>query len=292
LTLIGSHAPDLRLVIIPDGPMHGIPFAALRDPAGKYLVERAVVSSAGSATLFVFSLLRDGTFSANSRPTALLFGNPKFDKGLEEARGLSSLPAAGREVATIGALYAGAAQVVVEEDATVSRFLSSAPGSTVIHIAAHAVTNANTPSRSVLLLAPSGNQTGALSAADLLRNARLDQSRLFVLAACSSAGGAPVGAEGLAPLVRPLIAAGVPAVVGSLWDVEDTTAEDLLVRFHQHFRKGLDAAAALRKAQLEALRDRRVGVNAPLVWAPYQVIGYASSPFPTTPNQKQGDPPQ
>ena len=102
-----------------------------------------------------------------------------------------------------------------------------------------------------------------------------------MLSACSSAGGLPIGPEGLAPLVRPLIAAGVPAVIGSLWDVNDATAETLLVSFHRHYRRGFDAAAAMQAAQIEMIRNtKKPGLQRPLAWASFQVIGYSSSPYP------------
>ncbi len=113
----------------------------------------------------------------------------------------------------------------------------------------------------------------------MLTTLHLDRTRLVVLSACSSAGGLPVGPEGLAPLVRPLIAGGVPAVLGSLWDVDDATAAQLLVSFHRRYREGLDAASALQAAQRDLLQSRNAGLRSALAWAPFQVIGYGSSPF-------------
>jgi len=75
---------------------------------------------------------------------------------------------------------------------------------------------------------------------------------------------------------------GVPAVIGTLWDVNDATAEPLLVSFHQHYREGDDAAVALQKAQIELLRRDSSGLQSVLAWAPFQVIGHSSSPFAAT----------
>src|SRR5205085_7297285 len=102
------------------------------------------------------------------------------------------------------------------------------------------------------------------------------RTRLVVLSACSSAGGSFVGPQGLAPLVRPFIGANVPAVVGSLWDVNDASTKQLLVFFHCHYRHGDDVAVALRNAQLEMLRKD----DSVMAWAAFQVVGYATSPFP------------
>ena len=274
----GSDPDNARLVIIPDGPMHGLPFAALRDTNGQYLIQKTIVSVDASATLYVFSLLRDRALAATKDDTALLVGNPAFDK----TTGLPNLPAAGAEVDDLRALYPRG-ESLRDGDATIERFFAAASNSTIIHFAGHAVTNAERPRDSELLFANIGLKHGHLTAAELLKDAKLDRTRLVVLAACSSAGGAPVGPDGLAPLVRPFVAAGVPAVVGSLWNVGDATSAELLLTFHQHFHDGLDAASALRKAQLSALREGGIGIRQPFTWAAFQVIGHSNSPFaPTT----------
>jgi CHAT domain-containing protein len=274
----GSGPP--RLVVVPDGAMHAIPLAALRNPDTRsYLVEDATPSAAGSATLYIFSLLRDRALPMTREPSALLVGDPAFDPGTDLARRLVRLPASVREVESIAAVYAPRAEVLLDKEATVPRFLEDAQRKDVIHLAGHAIANAQAPHRSLLLLAPSTGDSGLLEADVLVRRLRLKQTRLVVLSACSSAGGLPVGPEGLAPLVRPLIGAGVPAVVGSLWDINDATTAELLVSFHRHYREGSDAAVALQLAQLELLHRKNAGLASVLAWAPFQVIGYASSPF-------------
>jgi CHAT domain-containing protein len=275
-----------RLVFIPDGAMHGLPLAALRNPnTRRYLIEDATVSIAGSATLFVFSLLRDGALQSIRYPSVLLVGDPAFNEQLGFARGLKRLPGARREVERIQAFYAPRAELCVDRCATVPEFLERARNKTIVHVAGHAIANAQAPYRSLLLLAPSAQHSGALEAGELLTRLKLKETRLVVLSTCSSAGGLPVGPEGVAPLVRPLIAAGVPAVIGSLWDVQDATADELLVSFHRHYRQGSDAAVALQSAQLDLLRNKNPGLRSVLAWAPFQVIGHASSPFAPAPHE-------
>jgi len=278
-----------RLVIIPDGAMHGLPFAALRNSVTqRHLVEEAPIEIAGSATLYIYSLLRDQAFPSGNA-SALLIGDPAFDPASTLAHGLSRLPAARREVGKIRAFYEPNVDVRTGADATIEEFLRLARDKTVVHVAGHSIVNAQEPSRSMLLLASSSqNHSGAIEAQELLTRLKLDQTRLVVLSACSSAGGFPTGPEGVAPLVRPLIAAGVPAVMGTLWDVEDATAEALSVSFHRHYGQGSDAAEALQHAQLELLRNGNRGLQSALAWAPFQVIGHASSPFESTQRRLNG----
>jgi CHAT domain-containing protein len=267
-----------NIVIVPDRELRGLPFAALRDPETKtYFIEDHTLTISGSALLYVFAVLRDRELPSGDA-SALLIGNPAFDRQLTLARGLDPIPNAEREAVEIHTLYPGS-EVLIGDAATAAQFLQRAGGSAIIHIAAHAIVNGDAPSQSFLLFTPSGGDHGVLNAETMIRELHTDKTRLLVLGACSSAGGLPVGAEGIAPLVRPVIAAGVPGVVGALWDIDDATATRLLVSFHRHYRQGSDAAAALREAQLEMLWSNNPGLRSGLTWAPFQAIGYASSPF-------------
>jgi len=251
-----------RLIFVPDSGMDGIPFAALYNRiSNRYLVQDATVSMAGSAALYAFSIRRDRELAPDR--SALLIGDPR-----------SSLPHAGSEVKRIAQSYAPYATVRTGAEATADDFLQRAGDNAIVHIAAHAVIDPLNPPHSSLLFA-----TGDLDAATLLDRLKRGRTRLVVLGACSSAGGLPVGPEGVGPLVRPLIARGVPAVVGALWDVNDATAEQLLVSFHQHYREGNDAATAMQLAQLDLLGNENDVLQSVLAWAPFQVIGYGSSPF-------------
>jgi len=263
-----------RLVFIPDGAMHGMPIAAFRDRATKqYLIQKAIVSVAPSTALYLHSRLRDAALPLEASPSLLLVGNPKFQKNAL-TQGLPDLPRAEAEVEQIAALYGDGVEILLSDKATVPAFLAQAQNKSIVHLAAHSIVR-----QSVLLFAPSHEHNGALSAQELITSLQLNRTRLMVLSTCSSAGGLPVGPEGVAPLVRPLLGAGVPAVIGSLWDVEDATAEEFLVSFHRHYQSGSDAASAMQRAQLALLGNaNKSGRRSVLTWAPFQVIGHASSP--------------
>jgi CHAT domain-containing protein len=276
----GGVAPG-RLVFVPDRSMQSIPFAALRNPDDHhYLIERAPVETAGSALLYVLSLKRDRALARET--SVLLVGDPAFDRALPAASGLGRLEHAEEEVGRVQNVYRGSARMLLADAATIPAFLDAARDAAVVHVAAHSIVDAELPIHSALLLAPSAHDGGLLTTQQLLTRLKLNRTRLVLLSSCSSAGGVPVGPEGVGPLVRPLIAAGVPAVIGSLWDVEDATAEALLVSFHQYYRQGSDAALALQRAQLQLLRNNQSGDTPALAWASFQVIGHASSPFAAT----------
>jgi CHAT domain-containing protein len=279
-----------RVIFVPDAATHGLPFAALLlDPAKSedYLIQHYPVAVAPSATLYAFSLTRDAKIAPARRPTVLLVGNPTFDRGLDVAVNLKPLTLADAEIEQIGHTYSPVARVIPlsHENATGPAFFALAQQSTIIHFAGHAIANPDAPSESLLLFAPSSptgqstRQSGVLTAEGLLTTLRTDQTRLFVMSACSTAGGVPIGAEGLAPLVRPILAAGVPAVVGTLWDIPEYEAATLFAFFHERYREGHDAAVALQLAQRDMLHKGNQLLKSPAVWGAFQMTGFASSPF-------------
>jgi CHAT domain-containing protein len=274
-------ATPAKLVIIPDGAMPGLPFAAL-GIGGDSVLARYRVVVAASSTLYAFSLDQDRQLAKQPPESLLLVGDPAFNSSQELARGLKQSEP-GLRVGRIEQIYAPLIRVeqLVRQNATVPRFLELAARGSIIHLAAHGIANPDVPSRSFFLLAPAENDAGALDAERLLRELRLQRTRLAVLAACSSAGGTAVGSEGLAPLVRPLVVAGVPGVIGTLWNVSSQQeTEELLVRFHGYYSKGVEAGDALRLAQLEMRSDPDASRNTPRAWGAFQMIGHASSPFP------------
>ncbi|HEY0158221.1 MAG TPA: CHAT domain-containing protein [Thermoanaerobaculia bacterium] len=276
-----------RVVIIPDGPMHGLPFAGLESTSETvgYLIERASIAVDGSTSLYLYALARDAQFARSGEPSVLLVGNPAF----APRTGFWPLPDAEAEARELLRTHYPQARLLTGAEATIPSFLELARSSTIIHFAGHAIANARHPWESRLLLAarPPGD-SGELTAERLMGElSELERTRLVILGACSTAGGGPVGPQGLAPLVRPLKAANVPAVVGTLWDVNDATAKDLLGSLHCHHRRGDDVAVALQQAQLERLRNN----DPPMAWAPYQVVGYAASswPDPATSEENHSD---
>ena len=279
-----------RVIFVPDAATHGIPFAALLVDAAKsedYLIQHYPVAVAPSASLYAILLARDAKIVPAKKPTVLLVGNPAFDRGLEVAADLEKLTYADKEVKQIGQTYRPVARIIplLHENATVPAFFAKAQQSTIIHFAGHAVANPDAPSESLLFFAPSPRtgqsprQSGALTAEELLAGLRTDETRLFVMSACSTAGGVPIGAEGVAPLVRPVLAAGVPAVLGTLWDIREYDAATLIASFHQRYREGHDAAVALQLAQRDMLQKGSALVKSPAVWGSFQMTGFASSPF-------------
>jgi CHAT domain-containing protein len=243
-----------RLVIVPYGILHYLPFAALRSPAGHWLVENFAVSTLPSAS--VLRYLTDKGAGAVAK--ALVVGNP--DLGAELA-----LPWAEREARLVGQQEKDAT-VLMRADATEAQVKKLADSVGLIHLATHGELNESDPLSSAVLLVPGGGEDGRLEVREVFG---LDlHAKLVVLSACETGLGKLARGDELVGLQRAFLYAGTPAVITTLWKVDDRATYDLIRAFYTR----LDAAGpveALRQAQLETMRT----FPHPYQWAAFGLTG-------------------
>jgi CHAT domain-containing protein len=266
------------ITIVPDKALYDIPFAALFDSAtGHYLLERHVITYAPSATLLIHCLRKDGRLALEDDRSALIVGNPAFDQSLFPE--LKDLKWAETEATQIRDLYSSAFELLLAETATKGAFNEEIEHFSIIHFAGHAIENVKFPLYSQLVFAlPSdadspGNVAKSILYAHELYGRQLEHTRLVVLAACRTASGQHRAGEGPISFVRAFLAAGVPAVIASLWNANDRASAKLFISFHSHLVKGKDANAALNLAQLELLRDKDPALNSPAAWGAFVLSG-------------------
>lgn len=268
-TLLSPVRSDLqaedRLIIVPDKVLFELPFAVLIDSqTGRFLIEDHALGVAPSASLFIEQTNRLRDFPESQRRSLLAVGNPEFAR--DSYPDLDSLPGALQEVERVRKQYERA-RVLTESRATLERLLDVLEGVSVLHVAAHVSSKPNMPETSALLLAPDGKGSdGLLRAADIM-SWDLSNLEVVVLSACRSVGRYKRGREGVAGIARPFLAAGVPTVVASLWDVDDEAVMALMERFHCLLAQGASPNEALQQAQLDAIRE------SPMAWAGFVVIG-------------------
>jgi CHAT domain-containing protein len=66
--------------------------------------------------------------------------------------------------------------------------------------------------------------------------------------------------------------AGTPAVLASLWKVDDTATKELMVKFYKNMlEKNLDKTETLRQAKLELLKTKQYA--SPLFWSAFVLYG-------------------
>lgn len=252
--------PQERLVIVPHGALHYLPFQALRNQRG-WLIERHAIALAPSANIGARLIARDQKVASS----LVAFGNPEIAPDY-------ALPAAEREVQNIAPLFTRK-QTFFRAAATRAHFRASAQGGRVLHIAAHAEADTVDPLHSRILLAPEA-QEGAGPAYVLAKDIyslQLDNVALVTLSACESGLGRIARGDEILGFTRSFFYAGTSSLIASLWPVADESSELMMTTFYSRLTKGTEANEAMRAAQLAVLNAPEF--SHPFFWAPFNLMG-------------------
>jgi len=265
--------PDAHVIFIPQGSLFQVPFPALQDAKGDYLIQKHTILTAPS--IQVLALTRQQRERLASQPKsrrgeALILGNPAMPSMApspgEPKEPLSPLPGAEAEAKAIAALLK--VNAITGGQGTETAIVEKMPQARLIHLATHGLLDNVQGLESAIALTPSSSDDGFLTAAEIL-DLQL-QAELVVLSACDTARGKITG-DGVIGLSRSLISAGVPSVLVSLWAVPDAPTADLMTAFYQNLQTNPNKAQALRQAMLSTMET----YPDPGDWAAFTLIGEA-----------------
>ncbi len=288
-----------RFIIAPDGVLNLLPFEALRDGQGEYLLKSRVISYVPSGT--ILDVLRR-TEKQKAAPRAFLgVGDVAYEnqggagrrlptpdtvegrmvRGMADLSGMSlhDLPQTREEVESIGKIAGRDAVILLGKDATETAFKKEPLDQfRVLHLAVHGFADTQYPERSALVLGadPQSGDDGLLQVREIIR-LRLN-AELTTLSACDTGVGKLQGQEGVSNLVGAFLVAGSRSVVASLWSADDTFASALMDRFYQRLAQGEDTSSALRDAKLDLLAKYGEQVS-PFYWAAFITVGETSTPI-------------
>ncbi|MEZ0469742.1 CHAT domain-containing protein [Luteimonas salinilitoris] len=248
-----------RLIVVPHGPLHYLPFQALRVD-GRYLIERHPITTAPSVSIAA----RLAERAPRTAPRLLAFGNPLVSPTVADP-----LPGSEREVETLAALFPGS-QVYFQADATETRFVADAPKSRIVHVAAHARADVVDPLHSQILLADEDGRQNFLEAREVL-DLDLGDVSLVTLSACETGLGRVADGDEVLGFTRSFLSAGTSALVASLWPVPDRDTERLMTTLYRDLRGGADLQRAMQAGQLAVLSDPDTAH--PFYWASFNLIG-------------------
>ena len=290
-----SQFPKSRLIIMPDGLLHFLPFEALTDGSGGFVLSSYTVSYTTSGS--ILRALRTTKTEPVRRPL-LAVGDVDYQgrrfstlqlteargvpsiilRGLTEFSGmrLTNLPESREEVLALAGMAGPNTDVLLGRDATESRFKSRPLGEfRALHFAVHAMANSEFPDRAALILAPdpAGTEDGLLQAREIMRLPL--NAELVTLSACETGIGTLEGEAGVLSLEDAFLMAGAKAVVATLWNVEDQSTAILMKHFYTYLQSHEDKATALAHAKRDLLE--RYGADRPFYWAAFVVVGEASS---------------
>ncbi|MBL8217300.1 MAG: CHAT domain-containing protein [Bryobacterales bacterium] len=256
---LGSYG---KLYVVPDGGLHMVPWAALPGLQGAQLV--VLPSATALARL-------PGANRVSGRPIAI-FADPVYqpsDTPFEQLR-FSAMEAAAIE-------RLGGKTTVRRYGVAASRqALTGVPLDPfgILHFATHAVADAIQPELSAIVLSLQDGQAKPVDG--FLRTYDIERLRLrkplVVLSACDTAVGPQLEGEGPLTISRAFLAAGAGSVIATLWAVDDAASAQLMKVFYEGLlQRGLDAAAALQRAQ-EVVRSEPRWAD-PYYWAGFLYTG-------------------
>lgn len=238
--LSGKH-----LIFVPHGPLHYLPFHALKC-GEQYVCDAHTVSYAPSAA--IFSLCRQKSASAATGCLVLGVADERAPLILEEVR-------------SVAALLPGSS-LHLGEDATSALLREKGPTSEILHLATHGVYRQDNPMFSGIRLGD-----GYLNLYDLYQM-RLN-ARLVTLSGCATGMNFVAAGDELMGLQRGLFCAGATTLLLSLWDVHDESTAQLMTEFYKNFIQGRAMELALQGA-MTAMRRR---MPHPYYWAPFVLAG-------------------
>lgn len=278
-----------RLVIVADGALQYVPFAALLEPSGSVplVVDHEIVALPSASVL---AALRKRKTRSPGLWSVAVIADPVTDRADERLRGLPQglsdtktgpasyprLAFSHAEAKAILSLFPSERTLLREGfDASLDEVLSGAfRAYDIVHFSAHSVLDTERPERSAIVLSlfdRDGRPRDGLLRLDDIQGLDLP-AELVILGACSTALGREVRGEGLVGLTRGFMYAGASRVLVSLWDVSDQGTSELMKRFYRTIsRDGAPPAAALRAAQKSMLEDPVF--QAPYYWAPFVLQG-------------------
>lgn len=235
-----------RLVVVPHGPLHTLPFHALHD-GHRHLVENHEVAASPSSMLLQLCATRP----RRSGRSALVVA---YDDA-------GRLPFVRDEAAAVSSFLPG--ESFLNAAATRASLVGAAPRHRAIHLIAHGEARLDSPTFAHLKLAD-----GQLAPADIFS---LDLNGTIVtISACETGRSAISAGDELIGLSRGFLHAGANTLIQSLWRVEDDSTARTMTHFYRQLATGHRAGAALREAQLALLADRG---DHPYYWAPFQLVG-------------------
>lgn len=288
LSALTNTAGCTNLIIVPDGLLNTIPFAALTFPQEvtgsinfatlPYLIYDYQFSYAYSADLLLKNQNRRDQLEDNQRclafaPTyqadAELAQRGKFEQ-LRSANG--QLVGTAKELQLIAKYFDG--QFDFGAAANEHAFKQSAQQFGILHLAMHGTVDFDNPNFSYLTFSDTAEDDQEDNLLHHYEIANLDlQAQLAVLSACETGVGKYERGEGVYSLARSFMYAGVPSIIMSLWKVSDESTSQLIPFFYESLAQNETKDAALRQAKLRYLETAAIEYRHPFYWSAFVSLG-------------------
>ena len=266
-----------RLLVVPDGPLHFMPFEALTIPDSReLLVERFEISYLPSAAFLVHRPAQPNrALQWPWQRELIAFGDPPLPSADPSPVGgaMPRLPYAEEEIRGIADALPARAELHLGTDAQKRYLHQELRGVPLLHFSTHAIADTRDSDRSRILLAPR-EPGGPVDYLFLREVYDLDLTgvQLVTLSACDTERGKVIRGEGVEGFSRALLAAGAASTVTTMWGVADRASAEFMKQFYFALARGDSGASALRQAKLQFLRSG-LAWSHPRYWAGYVLNG-------------------
>ncbi len=286
-----------RILVSTIGELNVIPFATLMKKNGKpIIVDHEIISVPSISTTQLIDE-RNKQLLVNPENEILVFADPVFgndDERITKSKSISNnsknelpqialrelrdgeierLPSSKREAAFISTVYGKGAKILTDSRATKDNFLHFANNFKSIHIATHAFQDTTYPDLNCVVLSlvdPNGNSLQGFLTVNEIKQLNVGAG-LVVLSACQTSLGKEVKGAGVVGLSSAFLQSGANQVISSLWSVSDSATADLMIDLYKSIKNGMSPSAALRAAQLNALKNPKT--CSPYFWGAFQIGG-------------------
>jgi len=260
---VSSHLEKgMRIVIVPDGALHGLNFETLlvKDNSLHYWLNDVSITVAPS-----FRILLYKSSTAPNAARALIIGDGDYSSASGK---YPPLPESKKEVSGVSALFPNST-VLTKLQAVPEAYEKAQPGAfSLIHFSAHVEANENSPLDSAIILSPGQYGRRELYARDLMNPKNHLNADLVTISGCNSVGKKVLSGEGMVGFAWAAFEAGARNAVTSLWEVDDRSTTELMNHFYTEVTHGKSYAEALREAKLHMLEGN---FKKPYYWAPFQI---------------------
>jgi CHAT domain-containing protein/tetratricopeptide (TPR) repeat protein len=246
------------IVFIPDNTTATVPFSALVNRDGQYLIEHHIIVVAPSAAAYAAASQRRDSMAVPR--SVLVVANSAPGGG-------GRLAFVNREADAVAAPYATSVRLG-DDAATFEELRKHAPAADVLHFAGHAIGDGSGLAPASILLRRNTMEERA-DAGEIAR-LQLQPWAIVVLAGCSTARGERRAAEGVISIAHAFLSAGASSVIATLWPIADEAAWRFFSLVHEGLAAGFSPAEALRNVQLESIRRGDVPLS---LWSGVQDIG-------------------
>ncbi len=274
-----------KLLISPDNILSYIPFETILTgpPTGSeilyrelpYAMRKFTISYTYSVTLLGEAIRRKKSFKNSLISFAPSYNQVISIDSLLLSRQVSSgilpdIPYARHEAEFVADISNG--KLYINNDATESLFKAESGKYDIIHLAMHTIMNDRMPMYSKMIFSQDDKgEDGFLNTYEIYGIPL--KARMVVLSSCNTGAGRSYSGEGILSLARGFIYSGSQSVIMSLWEIEDRSGTDVVIKFYRNLKAGRSKSESLRKARLSYLKKADQLRSHPYFWSSLVVFG-------------------